>query len=70
MDEGKVHAMKRKYWLIVLVVLWVAVLVDIVATVVGLLRQQDFDWSSFVSLGVVVVVALVITLAWWMLKAD
>ena len=62
--------MKREYWLIVLVVLWVAVVVDVVATVVGLLRQQTFDWSSFVSPGVIVVVALVITLAWWMSKDD
>ena len=59
--------MKRKCWLIVLAVLWVAVVVDVVATVVGLLRQQDFDWSSFVSPGVSVVVALVITVAWWSL---
>ena len=62
--------MKRKYWIIVLVVLWVAVVVDVVATVVGLLRQQDFDWSSFVSPGVMTVVALVITVAWWLSKDD
>ena len=62
--------MKRKYWIFVLVVLWVAVVVAVVATVVGLLRQQTFDWSSFVSPGVMVVAALVITLAWWMSKDD
>ncbi len=62
--------MKRKYWIIVLVVLWVAVVVEVVATVVGLLRQQDFDWSSFVLPGVMPVVALVITVAWWLSKDD
>ena len=58
--------MKRKYWLIVLVVLWVSVVVN-----AGLvLWQRDFDWSSFASPGLMLVVALVITVAWWSSKDD
>ena len=58
--------MKRKCWLIVLAVLWVSVVVS-----VGLVPlQRDFDWSSLVTPGIMVVVALVITLAWWMSKDD
>ena len=61
--------MKRKYWPIV-VFMWVATVVAVVATIVGLLRLREFDWSSFVSPSLMVVVALVITLAWWMSKDD
>ena len=58
--------MKRKYWLIVLVVLWVAAV-----TSAGLVPwQRDFDWSSFVAPGLMLVVALVITVAWWSSKDD
>ena len=62
--------MKRKYWLITLAVLWVGTVVAVVATIVGLLRLREFDWSSFVSPGVMVVVALVIAVAWWLSKDD
>ena len=62
--------MKRKYWPFVLLLLWVSTVVAVVVTIVGLLRLREFDWSSFVSPGVMVVMALVITLAWWMSKDD
>ena len=58
--------MKRKYWLIVLAVLWVSAVIS-----VGLVPfQRDFDWSSFVSPGVIVAAALVITVVWWSSKDD
>ena len=58
--------MKRKYWLIVLAVIWVSAVIS-----VGLVPlQRDFDWSSFVSPGVMVAAALVITIAWWSSKDD
>ena len=62
--------MKRRYWLIVLVVLWVAAVVNAVAIAVAMLRHRDFDWSSFVSAGLMLIVALVITVAWWSSKDD
>ena len=62
--------MKRKYWLIVLVVLWVAVVVDVAANVAAMLRHQDFDWSSFVGPGIMVVAAVLITVAWWWSSKD
>ena len=58
--------MKRKYWLIVLAVMWVGAV-----TSAGLVPlQRDFDWSSFASPGLMLVVALVITVAWWSSKDD
>ena len=58
--------MKPKYWLIVLAVLWVSAVIS-----VGLVPlQRDFDWSSFVSPGVIVAAALAITVAWWSSKDD
>ena len=60
--------MNRKYWLIVVVVLWVAAAVDAVAIAIAMLRQRDFDWPSFVGLGIMLVAALLITVAWWSSK--
>ena len=58
--------MKRKYWLIVLAVLWVSAAIS-----VGLVPlQRDFDWSSFASPGITVAAALTITVAWWLSKDD
>jgi protein-S-isoprenylcysteine O-methyltransferase Ste14 len=56
--------MKRKYWLITVVALWVAAAVDAVAIAVAMLRHRDFDWPSFVGLGIILVAALLITVAW------
>ena len=52
--------MKRKYWLITVVALLVAAAVDAVA----MLQHRDFDWPSFVGLGIILVAALLITVAW------
>ena len=65
-DREQGTTMKRKYWLITLVVLWVGAVIS-----VGLVPwQRDFDWSSFASPGLILVGALVITVAWWKSKDD
>ena len=58
--------MNRKYWLIGIVLLWIAAVVNAANRV----WQQDFDWSEFLVLGVMLAAALSMTVAWWMSKDD
>ena len=58
--------MNRRYWLIGIVLLWIAAVVNAANRV----WQQDFDWSEFLVLGVMLAAALSMTVAWWMSKDD
>ena len=59
----------RKIMTISVVVLWVATAVAVVnAAVVA--WHRDFDWSSLGAPGLLLAVALVITVAWWSPKDD
>ena len=57
------HATTRKIWLIAVLLFWVAV----VANAVGAWRQ-DFDSLSLSSFGLMLVLALSMTVIWWALK--
>ena len=57
------HATTLKIWLIAVVLFWVAV----VANAVGAWRQ-DFDSLSLSSLGLMLVLALSMTVIWWALN--
>ena len=59
------HATTRKIWLIAVVLFWVAV----VANGVGAWRQE-FDWPSLSSFGLMLVLALTMTVIWLALKHD
>ena len=57
---------QRKIMTISMVVLWISTVVS-----VGLVPlQRDFDWSSFGPPGVMLAVALSMTIAWWSSKDD
>ena len=58
--------MNRKYWLIGIVLLWIATVVN----AANMVWQQDFDWSEFLLLGLMLAAALSTTVAWWMSKDD
>ena len=56
--------MKRKCWLIAMVLFWIAAVV--IAD--NVLWQRDFGWSEFLVLGLMLVAALSMTVAWWMFE--
>ena len=56
----------RKVMTISVVLLWIFTAIS-----VGLVPlQRDFDWSSFGTPGVMLAVALTMTIVWWALKDD
>ena len=57
---------ERKVMTISVVLLWVFTVVS-----VGLVPlQRDFDWTSFGQPGVMLAVALTMTIVWWSSKDD